>query len=183
MRIASPNLIPYPRAAVSGLHQNSPLKAPYFGEVPAASLLKEVTDTSFKHDVVEASKKLPVLVLFHASWCPPCKVFMKRAEQLAHELKGQSQFTHVLTSDSTWLGIPFPMHNRHFKEYGGVTYPSIMIFANGKPQQVFQYYERNQFGMVNRNKLVPGQPIGSPSSLSDQEIRILLKNAQAAIKQ
>jgi thioredoxin-like negative regulator of GroEL len=144
--------------------------------------IKEATDASFTRDVIEASKKTPVLALFYASWCPPCKAFMGRAEQLAKDLQGQAQFARILVSDHKWYGSIFPVHTQHFKEAGGVSYPSIMIYANGKPQAVFKYYDRDSAGQPIRTRLIPGQIMGSPSSLSDEEIRTLLKNAQRSMK-
>ena len=158
-----------------------PVKAAHLSENPVTPI-KEATDASFKQDVIEASKKVPVLALFYASWCPPCKAFIGRAEHLAKELQGQAQFVKILASDSTWYGGTFPVHTQHFKEAGGVTYPSIMIYADGKPQNVFKYYDRDSAGQPLRNRLISGQVIGSPSTLSNEEIRALLQNAQHAMK-
>ena len=144
--------------------------------------IKDTTDASFTRDVIEASKKMPVLALFYASWCPPCRAFMRRAEGLAKDLQGQAQFARILVSDYKWYGATFPVHTQYFKEAGGVTYPSIMIYSQGKPQAVFKYYDRDSAGQPIRERLIPGQIIGSPSSLSDEEIRRKLKDAQRSMK-
>lgn len=161
-------------------NQQRTSKVPLFAQ-SSITPIKDATDASFTRDVIEASKKSPVLAFFYASWCPPCKAFMGRAEHLAEDLQGQAQFTRILVSDQKWYGGVFPVHTQHFKEAGGVTFPSIMIYANGKPQAVFKYYDRDSAGQPIRTRLIPGQIIGFPSSLSDAEIRTLLKNARSKL--
>lgn len=154
-------------------------KAPQFGQ-EKSDWVKATTDATFTQDVIEASKKQPVLVVFSASWCGPCKTFLKRAEQLAEAHEGQAQFRKILVSDYANGGTVF-VHNQHFQQYGGVTYPSIMIFANGKPQHVFDYYKRDEDGQPLRHVFIPGQAIGSPSGLKNEEISKLLADAAKTI--
>lgn len=48
-----------------------------------------LTDANFNTEVVEASKTMPVLTDFWASWCPPCRLMGPIIEELAKEYDGK----------------------------------------------------------------------------------------------
>ena len=52
---------------------------------PGTALPPAVSDLNFERDVIAASATLPVLVDFHAGWCPPCKLLGPEIEALATE--------------------------------------------------------------------------------------------------
>jgi len=47
----------------------------------------EVTDSTFNHEVVEASNKQPVIVFFRAAWCGPCRKILPEVTEFARKEK------------------------------------------------------------------------------------------------
>ncbi len=57
-------------------------------EAPTNPNIVEVTDQTFGDDVVEESKRRPVVVDFWADWCQPCRLIGPVLERLADEHRG-----------------------------------------------------------------------------------------------
>lgn len=79
-----------------------------------------VTDDSFKADVLESSK--PVLVDFWAEWCGPCKMIAPALEEISEELGDQVTIAKMDIMENT--GVP--------GEIGVQSIPLMVLFKDGK---------------------------------------------------
>ncbi|MDD2678928.1 MAG: thioredoxin [Candidatus Nanoarchaeia archaeon] len=81
-----------------------------------------VTDQNFKEEVLEKSKKIPVLVDFWATWCPPCNMLSPIIEEIAKEMDKKLVVAKADTENC----------HKTASEYGVMSIPSLKIFKNGK---------------------------------------------------
>ena len=81
----------------------------------------EVTDTSFKAEVLDAD--VPVLVDFWASWCAPCKMIAPIVEELATEYEGRIKVMKI-DIDANPL-VP--------GQVGVKSIPTLLLFRGGEP--------------------------------------------------
>lgn len=82
----------------------------------------EASDSNFDKEVIEKSKKTPVLVDFWASWCGPCMMLKPVLEKIADDYKGKFLLATCNVED-----------NREKPgEFGVMSIPSIKLFKGGK---------------------------------------------------
>lgn len=86
----------------------------------AAEGVKEVTDASFKKDVLDSP--LPTLVDFWAVWCGPCRQIAPAVESLAATFKGS---LNVCKMD-------IDHQQATPQEFGIRSIPTLLIFHKGK---------------------------------------------------
>ena len=89
----------------------------------AADVVKDVTTKSFMKDVIEESKRQPVLVDFWAPWCGPCKQLTPIIEKAVKAAKGKVKLTKMNIDEHP--AIPGQM--------GIQSIPAVIAFSNGQP--------------------------------------------------
>ncbi len=98
------------------------------GEAPAAAnLIKDTTTQTFMKDVIEESKRQPVLIDFWAPWCGPCKQLTPILEKAVKAAKGKVKLVKMNIDEHP--AIPGQM--------GIQSIPAVIAFVNGQPADGF----------------------------------------------
>src|SRR4051794_32471447 len=92
-----------------------------------AGLIKETTTQGFMKDVIEESKRQPVLIDFWAPWCGPCKQLTPILEKVVKNAKGAVKLVKMNIDDHP--AIPGQM--------GIQSIPAVIAFVNGQPADGF----------------------------------------------
>src|SRR5271170_899803 len=93
----------------------------------ADGLVKDTTTQTFVKDVVEESKRQPVLIDFWAPWCGPCKQLTPVLEKAVRAAKGKVKLVKMNIDEHP--AIPGQM--------GIQSIPAVIAFVNGQPADGF----------------------------------------------
>jgi putative thioredoxin len=94
------------------------------GEATATSgLIKDTTTQTFVKDVIEESKRQPVLVDFWAEWCGPCKQLGPVLEKVVRAAKGKVKL----------VKMDIDKHPAIPGQLGIQSIPAVFAFVNGQP--------------------------------------------------
>ena len=145
----------------------------------ADTTIKEATTQSFIKDVIEESRRQPVLVDFWAPWCGPCKQLTPILEKVVRAAKGKLKLVKMNIDEHP--SIPGQM--------GIQSIPAVIAFVNGQPadgflgalpeSQVIAFVERLTKGRVSaedKDSLKAADAAlaeGDPAGAADLYARVL----------
>ncbi|RWA65304.1 thioredoxin [Mesorhizobium sp.] len=98
------------------------------GEAPAAAeLIKNTTTATFAADVIQESRRQPVLVDFWAPWCGPCKQLTPQLEKAVKAAGGKVKLVKMNIDD----------HPSIAGQLGIQSIPAVIAFKDGQPVDGF----------------------------------------------
>jgi putative thioredoxin len=98
------------------------------GATPSAeAVVKDTTTQTFVKDVIEESKRQPVLVDFWAEWCGPCKQLTPVLEKVVKAAKGKVKL----------VKMDIDKHPAIPGQLGIQSIPAVFAFVNGQPVDGF----------------------------------------------
>jgi putative thioredoxin len=149
----------------------------------ADSAVFETTTQGFVKDVIEESKRQPVLVDFWAPWCGPCKQLTPILEKAVKAAKGKVRLAKMNIDEHP--AIPGQM--------GIQSIPAVIAFANGQPvdgfmgalpeSQVIAFLERmtkSKIGAEDQDMLKAAEAAlaaGRPADAADIYAKILAQDS------
>jgi putative thioredoxin len=93
----------------------------------ADTFVKDTTTQTFMKDVIDESKRQPVLVDFWAEWCGPCKQLGPILEKVVRSAKGKVKL----------VKMDIDKHPAVAGQLGIQSIPAVFAFVNGQPVDGF----------------------------------------------
>src|SRR5438132_1163415 len=130
------------------------------------SVIKDTTTQAFMKDVIEESRRQPVLVDFWAPWCGPCKQLTPVLEKVVRGAKGKLKLVKMNIDEHP--AIPGQM--------GIQSIPAVIAFVNGQPADGFMGAVPESQVTAFINKLTAGMPAAGETDVAE-----ILKEAEAVL--
>src|SRR5215210_765085 len=142
------------------------------GSGPAPDLIKETTTQTFVKDVVEESKRQPVLIDFWAPWCGPCRQLTPILEKAVRAAKGKVKLVKMNIDEHP--AIPGQM--------GIQSIPAVIAFVGGQPADGFMGAVPESKVTEFIDKLTAGMPGAGEPNIAEilKEAETLLAEGDAA---
>ncbi|MGJ4914028.1 thioredoxin [Bradyrhizobium sp. HKCCYLRH2060] len=129
-------------------------------------LIKDTTTQSFVKDVIEESKRQPVLIDFWAPWCGPCKQLTPILEKAVKAAKGKVKLVKMNIDEHP--AIPGQM--------GIQSIPAVIAFVGGRPADGFMGAVPESQVATFIEKITKGVP-----GAGEPDIAEILKEAEAVL--
>jgi len=138
------------------------------GPAPQAApdLIKETTTQTFVKDVIEESKRQPVLIDFWAPWCGPCRQLTPILEKAVRGAKGRVKLVKMNIDEHP--AIPGQM--------GIQSIPAVIAFVNGQPADGFMGAVPESQINAFIDKLTKGMPAPGEPNIAE-----ILQEAEAVL--
>jgi putative thioredoxin len=136
------------------------------GAAPPPDLIKETTTQSFMKDVIEESRRQPVLIDFWAEWCGPCRQLTPILEKAVRAAKGRVKL----------VKMNIDQHPTIPGQMGIQSIPAVIAFVNGQPADGFMGALPESQVNAFIEKLTKGVPAAGEPNIAD-----LLKEAEAVL--
>ncbi len=122
-----------PRPGSLGASAPAPAGRGTVASVTADDMIVDGTQQTFMQDVIEASRSVPVLVDFWATWCGPCKQLTPALEKVTRAAGGRIKLVkididanHALVQQLAQIGLPLQ------------SVPTVAAFWQGQVADLFQ---------------------------------------------
>ncbi|WP_338822435.1 co-chaperone YbbN [Bradyrhizobium septentrionale] len=129
------------------------------GPTPQAApdLIKETTTQTFVKDVIEESRRQPVMIAFWAPWCGPCRQLTPMLEKAVRNAKGRVKLVKMNIDE----------HPQIPGQMGIQSIPAVIAFVNGQPADGFMGAVPESQVNAFIDKITKGVPAAGEPNLAE----------------